>query len=190
MNRKVNNLRKLLSWWRHHLQGLVAFMRDKTWMINSLRKHPFLLALRRWGRFNKSLSQSVVELIATALNRFLRQSAMDSRLRAASLFSVVRWAKREICKWPRAWLMARDGRGTRALLSLNVKKKRDCLQSRWTVITNCESFLITKCDMVNYRHSDIISYFISHFSRLRFSLPRGFKEKFGIFLEQIRGTFA
>ena len=26
---------------------------------------------------------------------------------------------------------------------------------RWTVITNCESFLITKCDMVNYRHFDI-----------------------------------
>ena len=26
---------------------------------------------------------------------------------------------------------------------------------RWTVITNCESFLITKCNMVNYRHFDI-----------------------------------
>ena len=41
-------------------------------------------------------------------------------------------------KWPRAWLKARDGRGTRAahrsrtraLLSLNLKKKRDCSQSR------------------------------------------------------------
>ena len=26
---------------------------------------------------------------------------------------------------------------------------------RWTVITNCEKFLITKCDMVNYCHFDI-----------------------------------
>ena len=65
------------------------------------------------------------------------------RLRAVSRFSVVRRAKRETRKWPRAWLMARDGRGTalvsrvsrlhhsraRALLSLNLKKKRDCLQS-------------------------------------------------------------
>ena len=35
------------------------------------------------------------------------------RLRAVSLFSVVRRAKREKRKWPRAWLMARDGRGTK-----------------------------------------------------------------------------
>ena len=36
-----------------------------------------------------------------------------SRLRAVSLFSVVHRAKRETRKWPRAWLMARDGRGPR-----------------------------------------------------------------------------
>ena len=36
-----------------------------------------------------------------------------NRLRAVSLFSVVRRAKRETRKWPRACLMARDGRGTR-----------------------------------------------------------------------------
>ena len=38
---------------------------------------------------------------------------LDSRLQAVSLFSVVRRAKRETRKWPRAWLMARDGRGTK-----------------------------------------------------------------------------
>jgi len=32
----------------------------------------------------------------------------ETRLRAVSLFSVVRRAKRETSKWPRAWLMARD----------------------------------------------------------------------------------
>ena len=61
------------------------------------------------------------------------------RLRAVSLFSVVRRAKRETRKWPRAWLKARDGRGcprfARALLSLNLKKKRDCWQSIfWSLI--------------------------------------------------------
>ena len=35
------------------------------------------------------------------------------RLRAVSLFSVVRRAERETRKWPRAWLMARDGRVTK-----------------------------------------------------------------------------
>ena len=35
------------------------------------------------------------------------------RLRAVSLFSVVRWAKRETSKWPHAWLTARDGKGTK-----------------------------------------------------------------------------
>ena len=39
------------------------------------------------------------------------------RLRAVSLFSVVCRAKRETRKWPRAWLMARDGRGTKKLFS-------------------------------------------------------------------------
>ena len=71
-----------------------------------------------------------------------------NRLRAVSLFSVVRRAKRETRKWPRARLMARDGRGTkkadalvsrvsrlrrsraRALPLLNRKKKRDCSQSK------------------------------------------------------------
>ena len=37
---------------------------------------------------------------------------MNHRLRAVSLFSVVRRAKRETREWPRARLMARDGRGT------------------------------------------------------------------------------
>ena len=36
-----------------------------------------------------------------------------NRLRAVSLFSVVRRAKRETRKWPRACLMARDRRSTR-----------------------------------------------------------------------------
>ena len=36
-----------------------------------------------------------------------------SRLLAVSLFSVVRRAKRGTRKWPRAWLMARDGGGCR-----------------------------------------------------------------------------
>ena len=35
------------------------------------------------------------------------------RLRAGSLFTVVPRAKRETRKWPRAWLMARDGRGAK-----------------------------------------------------------------------------
>ena len=66
-----------------------------------------------------------------------------------SLSSVVRRAKRETRKWPRARLMARDGRGTqiaalvsrvsrlrrsraRALPLLNRKKKRDCSSlSQW-----------------------------------------------------------
>ena len=37
---------------------------------------------------------------------------MNRRLRAVSLFSVVRRAKRETREWPRARLMVRDGRGT------------------------------------------------------------------------------
>ena len=37
---------------------------------------------------------------------------MNRRLRAVSLFSVVRRAKRETREWPRARLMARDWRGT------------------------------------------------------------------------------
>ena len=52
-----------------------------------------------------------------------------SRLRAVSLFSVVHRAKRETRKWPRAWLMALRRSRARALLSLNLKKKRDCSQS-------------------------------------------------------------
>ena len=56
------------------------------------------------------------------------------RLRAASLFSVVRRAKRETRKWPRASaLLSRVSRlrrfRARVLLSLNLKKKRDCSQS-------------------------------------------------------------
>ena len=83
-----------------------------------------------------------------------------SRLRAVSLFSVVRRAKCETRKRPRAWLMVRDGRGTKKeslsfffsgcrprfarlavsplpraciALRLNLKKKRDCSQSRASV---------------------------------------------------------
>ena len=57
-----------------------------------------------------------------------------------SLFSVVRRAKCKTRKWPPAWLMARDALVSRvprlrrsralALLSLNLKKKRDFSQSR------------------------------------------------------------
>ena len=66
-----------------------------------------------------------------------------NRLRAVSLFSVVRRAKRETREWPRARLMARDGSRPRfarlaasslaracALPLLNRKKKRDCSQSK------------------------------------------------------------
>ena len=80
--------------------------------------------------------------------KICRIVVMKIWLRAVSLFSVVRRARRETRKWPRAWLKARDGRGTRAatlvsrasrlrrsraraLLSLNLKKKRDCSQSIW-----------------------------------------------------------
>ena len=79
-----------------------------------------------------------------------------------SLFSVVRRAKRETRKWPRAWLMARDGRGTkndalvsrvsrlrrfraRALLSLNLKKNRDCSQS-----TPNHAITYTNNNKINY----------------------------------------
>ena len=67
------------------------------------------------------------------------------RLQAVSLFSLLCRVKRETRKWRRAWLMARNGRGcrprsrvsllrcsrARALLSLNLKKKRDCSQSKY-----------------------------------------------------------
>ena len=39
------------------------------------------------------------------------KTSLSGRLRAVCLFSVVRRAKRETRKWPRVWLMARDGRG-------------------------------------------------------------------------------
>ena len=75
-----------------------------------------------------------------------------------SLFSVVRRAKRET----RKWLMARDGRGTenaalvsrvsrlrrfrtRALLSLNLKKNRDCSQS-----TPNHAITYTNSNKINY----------------------------------------
>ena len=58
------------------------------------------------------------------------------RLRAVSLFSVVRQAKRETRKWPRACVSRVSrvsrvcfARLARALLSLNLKKKRDYSQS-------------------------------------------------------------
>ena len=44
------------------------------------------------------------------------EGTRESRLRAASLFSVVRRAKRETRKWPRAWLMARFVRLAASLL--------------------------------------------------------------------------
>ena len=61
------------------------------------------------------------------------------RLRAVSLFSVVRRAKRETRKWPRARLMALVSRVSRLrrsraralpLLAKHRKKKRDCSQSK------------------------------------------------------------
>ena len=75
-----------------------------------------------------------------SLFKVLRTSLL-ARLRAVSLFSVVCRAKRETRKGPRAWLMARDGRGTKKEMvffsgyrprfarALNRKKKRDCSQS-------------------------------------------------------------
>ena len=73
-----------------------------------------------------------------------------NRLRAVYLFSVVHRGKRETRKWPRAWLMAWDGsrlsrlRRTRAraLLSLNLNKKRDCSRSMgetalWRISATC-----------------------------------------------------
>ena len=52
-----------------------------------------------------------------------------NRLRAVSLFSVVRRAKRETREWPRARLMARDGRGTKKE-SLSFSSRAAALVSR------------------------------------------------------------
>ena len=71
--------------------------------------------------------------------------------------------------------------------------KSVCYKLRWTVITNCESFLITKSDMVNYCHFDISSHILHFRKRLTLPQPQGFTEKFtnirGLFLRRIRGTF-
>ena len=71
---------------------------------------------------NKSRSRKIFSL-----------SQFIFRLRAVSLFSVVRQAKRKTRKWPRVTDGARRERlhrsRARALLSLNLKKKRDCSQS-------------------------------------------------------------
>ena len=47
------------------------------------------------------------------IDHFKVLRGLEYRLRAVSLFSVVRRAKRETRKWPRAWLTARDERGTK-----------------------------------------------------------------------------
>ena len=61
---------------------------------------------------------------------FLLVEGKHHRLWAVSLFSEVH----ETRKWPRAWLKAQDGSSrARALLSLNLKKKRDCLQSKSSI---------------------------------------------------------
>ena len=54
-------------------------------------------------------------------------SSTGTRLRAVSLFSVVRGAKRETRKWPRAWLMARDGRSTK-------KERLPAKPERWDLL--------------------------------------------------------
>ena len=54
-------------------------------------------------------------------------SSTGTRLRAVSLFSVVRRAKREKRKWPRAWLMARDGRSTK-------KERLPAKPERWDLL--------------------------------------------------------
>ena len=56
---------------------------------------------------------SRVENAWTLQKLFATTQGLGGRLRAVSLFSVVHRAKREKRKWPRAWLMARDGRGTK-----------------------------------------------------------------------------
>ena len=63
-----------------------------------------------------------------------RPGFTSPRLRAVSLFSVVRRAKRETRKWPRAWLMARDGRGCRprfALLAASPLPRVHCSHWSW-----------------------------------------------------------
>ena len=54
-------------------------------------------------------------------------SSAGTRLRTVSLFSVVRRAKRETRKWPRAWLMARDGIDTK-------KERLPAKPERWDLL--------------------------------------------------------
>ena len=91
----------------------------------------------------------------------------QDRLRAVSFFSLVRRAKRETRKWPRAWLMARDGRGCRprfarlaasplprACIALNLKKKRDCSHSSHK--TRVKQKRITNLVELNYLQAEIV----------------------------------
>ena len=59
------------------------------------------------------------------------------RLRAVSLFSVVRRAKRETRKWPRAWLIARDG--PRACIALTKSEEKERLLAVYTVM--CQYYI-------------------------------------------------
>ena len=91
------------------------------WDVNIVFIHSFILAWKRtwvtiisfplWFLLK---TISIRWLVGTkyALLRF-QSTSQYPRLRAVSLFSVVRRAKHETRKWPRAWLMARNGRGTR-----------------------------------------------------------------------------
>ena len=74
--------------------------------------------LEPWGLKLKKLLYPfwVVSRYKIIINKLISQTfpqRFNFRLRAVSLFSVVRRAKRETRKWPRAWLMVRDGRGTK-----------------------------------------------------------------------------
>ena len=66
------------------------------------------LSISRYHHYKKTEKMEVKRKI---------RKRKKNRLRAVSLFSVVRRAKRETRKWPRACLMARDGRGTRPRLA-------------------------------------------------------------------------
>ena len=108
------------------------------------------IAASRWS-YRKKGELWTVYHHRTTLSPQISNSQLKNRLRAVSLFSVVRRAKCETRKWPRARrerhekkrvslfssrtaaLVSRVSRlrrsRARALLSLNLKKKRDCSQS-------------------------------------------------------------
>ena len=71
--------------------------------IRSLRKHPFLLALRRWGRFAAAKSEE--KRMFSQANSFVAYVAFSSCLRREDQFVVVfsfpRGARREVM--PLSW---------------------------------------------------------------------------------------